>query len=261
MIIQVVRKREAKLKEDLQRNELQDQLQFWDGGISSNTPLRELIQAHQDYWSDIKHAEKVPNLEVYVVDVWPWMKKSEYPIRSDYDSVLNRKNELTYQDKTEYEERVANIVSDYYNLTNSLIELAKKKGATKAEIDEILDMDAKSTHRTGKDYGKTRKYRNLLDKRFDISKLVRIERSGDENDISNKWCDFSYGTISTLLEQGINDTLNTLVKYVKETKGIQAAYDQIAVFISEIKKQNIEDQNASLIEAAEKIKASLDQLK
>jgi NTE family protein len=255
------KEREAKLKEDLQRNELQDQLRFWDGGISSNTPLRELIQAHQDYWSDIKHAEKVPNLEVYVVDVWPWMKKSEYPIRSDYDSVLNRKNELTYQDKTEYEERVANIVSDYYNLTNSLIELAKKKGATKAEIDEILDMDAKSTHRTGKDYGKTRKYRNLLDKRFDISKLVRIERSGDENDISNKWCDFSYGTISTLLEQGINDTLNTLVKYVKETKGIQAAYDQIAVFISEIKKQNIEDQNASLIEAAEKIKASLDQLK
>jgi NTE family protein len=23
---------------------------FWDGGILSNTPLRELIQKHRDYW-------------------------------------------------------------------------------------------------------------------------------------------------------------------------------------------------------------------
>ena len=27
---------------------------FWDGGIASNTPLRELIQAHKDYWQDVK---------------------------------------------------------------------------------------------------------------------------------------------------------------------------------------------------------------
>jgi len=248
--------REAKLKEDLQRHELKDHLRFWDGGISSNTPLRELIQAHQDYWSEVKHAKKVPNLEVYVVDVWPWMKKSEYPIRSDYDSVRNRLNELTYQDKTEYEERIANIVSDYYNLANLLMGLAKAKQATDREIDAILDQDAKSTHRTGKDYGKRRKYRNLLDKRFDITKLIRIERSGDKHDISNKWCDFSTVTISTLLKQGINDALDTLAKDVKKAKDIQAAYDQIDAFINEIKKQN-EDQNANLIRAAKEIKDKL----
>jgi NTE family protein len=191
----------------------------------------------------------------------PWMKKGKYPIRCDYDSIINRKNELTYQNKTEYEERVANIVSDYYNLANLLIGLAKNKGATERDIDAILDKDAKSTHRTGKDYGERRKYRNLLDKRFDIGKLIRIERSGDEDDISNKWCDFSSGTISNLLKQGVEDALNTLVKDVKEAKGIQAAYDQIDAFINEIKKQNEEDQNANLIEAAENIKASLDQLK
>jgi hypothetical protein len=70
----------------------------------------------------------------------------------------------------------------------------KNKGATERDIDAILDKDAKSTHRTGKDDGERRKYRNLLDKRFDIGKLIRIERSGDEDDISNKWCDFSSGT-------------------------------------------------------------------
>jgi hypothetical protein len=95
-----------------------------------------------------------------------------------------------------------------------------------------------------------------LDKRFDITKLVRIERSGDSDDISNKWCDFSSGTISKLLERGINDALDTLAKDVKKAKGIQAAYDQIDAFINEIKKQN-EDRNANLIRAAKKIKDKL----
>lgn len=77
--------------------------------------------------------------------------------------------------------------------------------------------------------------------RFDISKLVRIERSGDEDDISNKWCDFSSCTISYVMK---SRALNTLVKHVKETKGIRAAYDQVDSFIGETKKQN-GDQNAT----------------
>jgi NTE family protein len=31
---------------------------FWDGGTQSNTPLRELIQAHEDYWNKVIDAEK-----------------------------------------------------------------------------------------------------------------------------------------------------------------------------------------------------------
>jgi NTE family protein len=48
---------------------------FWDGGILSNTPLRELIQAHQDYWLNVKGKGKddaqIPQLDLYIVDVWP----------------------------------------------------------------------------------------------------------------------------------------------------------------------------------------------
>ena len=40
---------------------------------------------------------------------------------------------MTYQDETPYDEKVANIVSDYYNFTSALVELAKKNGATKPE--------------------------------------------------------------------------------------------------------------------------------
>src|SRR4051794_15352108 len=54
---------------------------FWDGGYRSNTPLRELIQAHTDYyWNKtrdhkvLQHEEEneeVPDLEVYIADLWP----------------------------------------------------------------------------------------------------------------------------------------------------------------------------------------------
>ena len=115
---------------------------------------------------------------------------------------------MTYQDKTPYDEKVANIVSDYYNFTNVLMDLAKKKGATKTQIDAILDMQSKSSHRNGE----RRTYRDLVDKRFDITKVIRIERSADKNDIANKWCDFSLGTISNLFDQGIEDALKTLAK-------------------------------------------------
>ena len=71
----------------------------------------------------------IPDLEVYIVDVWPSL--DDYPVPSDLDGIRDRKNDLTYQDKTPYDEKVANIVSDYYNLTSALMDLAKEKGATR----------------------------------------------------------------------------------------------------------------------------------
>jgi NTE family protein len=87
---------------------------FWDGGILSNTPLRELIQAHQDYWLDVKGKGKddaqIPQLDIYIVDVWP-TKIKDIPI--DHDGVIDRYFDLLLDDKTDYDEKVANIVSDY----------------------------------------------------------------------------------------------------------------------------------------------------
>jgi hypothetical protein len=42
---------------------------FWDGGILSNTPFRELLQAHHDYWINVERREKAPDLDVYIVNV------------------------------------------------------------------------------------------------------------------------------------------------------------------------------------------------
>jgi len=87
------------------------------------------------------------------------------------------------------------------------MDLAKKKGATKKEIDTILDTKSNSKHRTGE----PRTYRDLIEKRFDITKVIRIERSVDRDDIANKWCDFSLDTITTLFNQGIKDAQKTLL--------------------------------------------------
>lgn len=263
--------REAKLKEDLQQNNLKNYRRFWDGGMLSNTPLRELIQSHQDYWKDIENAKYIPALEVYIVDVWPWMREKEgqYAIHSDYDSVIERKNELTYQDKTQYEETVANIVSDYFNFvtqTKNLLDEAinqisdvSKKNMLKKNLDHILNTKAKSTHRTGE----SRRYSDLLERKFDIIKVVRIERSLDPNDVSNKWCDFSDGTISELFKRGIGDALRTLSKDIKNNKGTQAASDRINAFINEAKQQKAEQDDDTylfLIQSAEETKARLDSL-
>ncbi|WP_458718911.1 patatin-like phospholipase family protein [Candidatus Nitrosocosmicus sp. R] len=46
------RDRDTKLEELKQQGTVDNNYKrFWEGGISSNTPLRELIQSHQEYWS------------------------------------------------------------------------------------------------------------------------------------------------------------------------------------------------------------------
>ena len=70
-------------------------------------------------------SDDIPDLEVYIVDVWPSL--DDYPVPSDLDGIRDRKNDLTYQDKTPYDEKVANIVSDYYNFTTALIESSKRE--------------------------------------------------------------------------------------------------------------------------------------
>ena len=44
---------------------------FWDGGVLSNTPLRELLEAHQEYWSYVENKDKIPDLDIYIVNVHP----------------------------------------------------------------------------------------------------------------------------------------------------------------------------------------------
>lgn len=111
---------------------------FWDGILLSNTPLRQLINEHQDYWeSNIHEADllkdmwktddgqekikKIPDLDVYIVDIWP-TKDNAKP--TNRDESVDRMNDIMSNDKTDYDEAVAIFVSDYINFLKQMRNLA-----------------------------------------------------------------------------------------------------------------------------------------
>jgi len=202
-------------------NNSKDYRKFWDGGILSNTPLRELIQSHEDYYQNPDKDNNIPNLDVYIVDIWPFIDK--YPVTNDNDGMKNRKNDLTYQDKTHYEEKVANLVFDYIHLAKELIKFAKGKGVSKDDIDKFLKSDTKSSQR--KEENK-KKYHDLVYGTFEITEVIRIDRKPD-NEISFKWTDFSRTTILNWINQGMKDTLEKVLpkKDSDRNKAIQEYID------------------------------------
>src|SRR5215216_4541099 len=108
---------------------------FSDGGILSNTPFRELLQAHRDYWKRVVGEDKdeIPDLEVYIINVHP-SKQDEVP--TDLDGVRDRINDITFSDRNSYyDEMVADLVTDYTDLIDKLKELAKSHFDNKDESD------------------------------------------------------------------------------------------------------------------------------
>jgi hypothetical protein len=188
---------------------------FWDGGILSNTPLRELIQKHRDYWyKDLGEKDEVPDLELYIVNVWP-SREATNQLPVDYDSLKDRKNDLTYHDKTSYDIKVAEIVNDYIDYINELKTVAKEamssvQNAAKREeltkkLEGIEGSGTKSSKKRGGDL-KAREYKDLLEGRFKLAKVVKVERKDDSYNISNKWADFTSKTIDEMIKQGEDDS-------------------------------------------------------
>jgi NTE family protein len=56
-----------------------------------------------------------------------------------------------------------------------------------------------------------RQYKEILEGNYDIGEIIRIERKNDDT-ISDKTFDFSYGTVIRLLANGYEDTLKMISK-------------------------------------------------
>ena len=194
---------------------------YWDGGVSSNTPLRELISKHKEHWSDFIGNEeiwdgekglKIPSLDVYIVDVWP-AKITDYPVPSDNDFVISRKSNLLLMDKTEYEESVTKMITHYMQLVKRLIDnlSGKDKSAiTRAVLDApIID---NALNRKG-----IKTYRDLLKGNFDIDRVIRIERKDDTYAVGLGMADFSGHTIRQLMAFGKYDALDKLINTLSLT--------------------------------------------
>ncbi len=167
---------------------------FWDGAYLNNTPLREVLQLHRDYWSKVRPGDDVPDLEVYIVNLYPSL---EAEVPQEPDSIQDRETDIKFHDRTKYDLKVAEFATDYIDLVNELVQLAKdNKLSEKAKA--ILDRPAKSKKRDGT----PRKYSDLLEGRFAIERAVYVEREDDRDTIFGKAFDFSGSTITSLFEKG-----------------------------------------------------------
>ena len=58
--------------------------------------------------------------------------------------------------------------------------------------------------------GKTRKFKELLEGRFRLTKVVRIDRKDDGNEVHGKIFDYSGTTIENLMKDGYRDALSKI---------------------------------------------------
>src|SRR5215210_5605138 len=174
---------------------------FSDGGILSNTPFRELLQAHRDYWKRVVGEDKdeIPDLEVYIINVHP--SKQQDTVPTDHEAVKDRMNDITFSDRnSHYDEMVADLVTDHTELIDRLKELAKSHFENKDGSDIIFQNEFENLIKTteAKRRGGTvehRKYKDLLKGRFKLTKVIRIEHESYTDSISGKGADFTSKTI------------------------------------------------------------------
>jgi NTE family protein len=175
---------------------------FWDGGIMSNTPLMQVVVLHRRYWlkrMGFKHT--VPRLNIGIINVHP---SKQDTIPWDRDGVINRREDITYSDRTYTDQQTLLLVSDYVDLARDLIKIAKDNGVKDDVINNVLN---RKTMNHGMAI-RPRKYSDILEGQYEIGKIIRVNRKNDEYTISNKIFDFSTKTIDQLRESGYNNTLD-----------------------------------------------------
>ena len=184
--------------------------QLWDGGYLSNTPLRELLTAHKNYWIELLRIEqkkrenencseliaRTPELEVFIVNLHPLTPKD---IPAEKDLVDDRENDIFFHDRTSYDEQVAYAFTDFVNMTRDLIDLARSKGLSN-EVNEILNKKAKTIGRV--DEYKLITNRDLFLGKPRISKVWRIDRLDTPESTFGKVTDFTSTSVSKLIRAG-----------------------------------------------------------
>jgi NTE family protein len=177
---------------------------FWDGGLLTNTPLTQLVLLHRQYWYKIRGLkDKVPAITVAVINVHP---TAQPEIPGDHDAALDRKNDISFSDRSRREEDVLLLLSDYIDLVRELIRIAKENGAKDEVITNLLNQRTKYHGVTMK----PRAYKDIVEGRPDINEVVRLERKNTEHTISNKVFDFSSGTVTQLIKEGYEDAVNLI---------------------------------------------------
>lgn len=200
-----------------------DGRKFCDGGLLSNTPFRELLEAHQKYWiSRMPHTKRannihIPDLEVYIVNLRPAKRKVP---PTDHDGVKDRVNDIIYGDRSSHhDEKMAYLVADLRDFATQMkkisaeaISRVRKESEKKRLKKKFNDILATRTTIGSKGFNhdeQSSTFSSLLKGQYNLTKVVRIERADDLNfytdSIYGKAGDFTAETIDGLIAEGKRD--------------------------------------------------------
>ena len=257
---------------------------YWDGGILNNTPVRELISCHNTFWTKkyecnldsnlgskdknltfgnwdnyykIQKEKHTPNLSLTIVNLHPAEEKEESNIPSlyDYDMTQNREKDIRFHDRTDYDIKLAQDISDYHDFVDLMTQLAshaikeiKDKNEEvandlKQKFEEIINSKQRILSRDNQ----PRYFYDLIGKRFDIMDVLKIQRKDDEHTISDKIFDFSSDTVSNLIKEGEIDAFNEIIEKIKENEGKESALHKLKTFIDDIENEKIESEENQYI--------------
>lgn len=179
----------------------------------TNTPLQQLVLQHRLYWWKVRGLkDNVPRLGICVINLHP-KKQAEIP--SHRDGVVNRNNDITFSDRSEQEEVMLLLISDYVDLVRTLLKAAEEHGVDKKFISNLLNQ---KTNFHGEFLRRSR-FQDIIEGRFQIDEIIRVNRENDADTISNKTFDFSSETIKLLLQRGYNDAIDGFEEYKRNQPG------------------------------------------
>jgi NTE family protein len=166
------------------------------------------------------------------------------------------KKDIRFHDNTDYDIKLAQNISDYYdfvekmtNLANNAIKEASKNKENNIEsLKNEFQIIVNTEQRTPTRDDKPRYFYNLIDKRFDIDDILKIQRKDDKHTISDKIFDFSQESVSGLINDGIYDTLYKIYQE-NDREFFKKWFNR---YIEEIEKQNIKEILKPILQFKEK---------
>jgi predicted acylesterase/phospholipase RssA len=204
-----------------------DGRKFWDGGLLSNTPIRELLEAHKEFWEkkigtqNLKNSlkrkinagndsgqesiQRIPDLELYIINVFSPMENRDTTADNcrleDIDEIRDRKMDITLSDG--YDAKTDELFTDYLNLIERLISLGENDEMINERINKILE--EYTLRRFSTEEVKTNF--DILISNFKIVKVVQVQRKDDPDSISGKLGDFTSETLNKWIQEGYQDTI------------------------------------------------------
>ena len=169
---------------------------YWDGGLWSNTPIRDALNAIQEK-PESPGPGALTECLVFLVELFAPPKTDPGPMRGNWD-VWARRDRIIFQDKSGYDAKAAGTYNAHINFVLQARRLLDSvPESQQPAIKQLAD------HINGE-------VKKLQEKRRFNLKICSIAREGNAAEDVGREIDFSAERIDRLIEQGKHDAANAI---------------------------------------------------